>query len=94
MIDNNNAAPSVWRRAWPIVGLAVAVLVNVLWACSVMSWSGCCRRALSDVARVQHLPPSWASVLQPQLGDVCCDLARLVAGQQLGGRPPGRVPPG
>jgi hypothetical protein len=29
--DNNNAAPSVWKRAWPLVGLAAAVLVNVLW---------------------------------------------------------------
>ena len=28
---DNNAAPSVWKRAWPFVGLAAAVLVNVLW---------------------------------------------------------------
>ena len=28
---NNNAAPAVWKRAWPIVGLAVAILVNMLW---------------------------------------------------------------
>ena len=28
---DNNAAPAVWKRAWPIVGLAMAVLVNALW---------------------------------------------------------------
>jgi hypothetical protein len=28
---NNNAASAVWKRAWPIVGLAVAILVNMLW---------------------------------------------------------------
>ena len=28
---NNNAAASLWRRAWPFAGLAAAVLVNVVW---------------------------------------------------------------
>jgi hypothetical protein len=30
-IENNNAALSLWQRAWPLTGLALALLVNVLW---------------------------------------------------------------
>ena len=31
-IDNNtSAALSLWQRAWPLTGLALALLVNVLW---------------------------------------------------------------
>ena len=34
MTDENappSAARKVWQRAWPLVGLAAAVLVNMLW---------------------------------------------------------------
>lgn len=29
--DEGGAAPTQWRRAWPIAGLALAAVVNVLW---------------------------------------------------------------
>lgn len=31
--DKNDAsdASSVWQRAWPLIALAVALLLNVLW---------------------------------------------------------------
>jgi hypothetical protein len=44
---DNNAAPAVWKRAWPIVGLAMAVLVNALWLGVLgyelvrLLWPGC-----------------------------------------------------